>query len=151
MEVLRHQCERTGLFTVSAEPKDVQGSDLVQDALRACVCGSVENTGSEVVAVLGPQGCCTLSGATGGPHARLDPGVLDLRDLQFMGVTIPEQGAFAGLVEIVESGSAWPVPAAESALGELSRTRLMFIRKVMWETLPLRLKGMTDRRVACYR
>ena len=52
--------------------------------------------------------------------------------------------------EIVKSGNVRPVLAAELALGELSRDRQIFIRKVMWKTLPLHLKGLTDWRTASY-
>ena len=84
---------------------------------------------SEVIGVLQPNGRYVVSGAIGGPLVDVDLRTLYLRDLTFAGVTIPEPGAFARMVRIVESGAVKPVLAAEFPLRELVHAQNMFIEK----------------------
>ena len=83
----------------------------------------------ELVRVLKPQGRYVVSGAIGGPNAKFDLRVLYLRDLSFAGVSVPEQGAFAKLVRIIETGAVKPLVAAEFPLADLSDAQRMFMEK----------------------
>ena len=83
----------------------------------------------ELIDVLAPGGRYVVAGAIGGPCVQLDLRVLYLRDLEFAGVTIPEAGAFARLVEIIESGGVKPVLAAEYGFEKLPQAQQAFIEK----------------------
>ncbi len=83
----------------------------------------------ELIDLLAPGGRYVVAGAIGGPCVQLDLRTLYLRDLRFAGVTIPAPGAFARLVDIIESGRVRPVLAAEYGFEELPRAQQAFIDK----------------------
>jgi len=79
--------------------------------------------------VLRPGGRYAVSGAIAGPIVELDLRTLYLKDLTFVGCTVPDLGVFARLVERIEAGEVAPLVAATYPLREIGRAQQVFQTK----------------------
>lgn len=79
--------------------------------------------------VLKRGGRYAVAGAIAGPIVTLDLRTLYLKDLTFLGCTVPEPGAFARLVDLIQSGTLQPLVRAVYPLAEIAVAQSDFLGK----------------------
>ena len=84
---------------------------------------------SELLTILRPFGRYAVSGAIAGPIVELDLRTLYLKDQQFMGCTVLDDGVFGRLVGLIEQGEIKPLLARCFALQSLSEAQAFFLDK----------------------
>ncbi|WP_038098228.1 alcohol dehydrogenase family protein [Thioalkalivibrio sp. HK1] len=82
-----------------------------------------------LVDALAPGGRYVCSGAIAGPIVEFDLRTLYLRDLEFLGATVPPPEHFADVVRHIEKGEVRPLLAATFALGDFHEAQAAFIAK----------------------
>ncbi|MBF2759188.1 MAG: zinc-binding dehydrogenase [Ectothiorhodospiraceae bacterium AqS1] len=82
-----------------------------------------------LIEALEPSGRYVCSGAIAGPIVEFDLRSLYLRDLDFIGATVPPPAHFAGVVRHIENGSVRPLLAATFALDDFHEAQEAFIAK----------------------
>jgi NADPH:quinone reductase-like Zn-dependent oxidoreductase len=93
---------------------------------------------------LRPGGRYAVSGAIAGPIVELDLRTLYLKDLTFVGCTVPDPGVFARLVERIERGEVAPVVAATYPLREIGQAQEVFQTKAHVGKIVLTLDDLDD-------
>ena len=83
----------------------------------------------ELLNILRPFGRCAVSGAIAGPIVALDLRTLYLKDQQFMGCTVLDEGVFSRLVGLIERGEIKPLLARSFPLESLSQAQAFFLEK----------------------
>ena len=83
----------------------------------------------ELLEILRPCGSYVVSGAIGGAMVPLDLRTLYLKDLQFFGCTLLEDGVFARLIQLIESKKIRPLLAATYPLQEIVAAQKAFLQK----------------------
>ena len=83
----------------------------------------------ELLNILRPFGRYAVSGAIAGPIVALDLRTLYLKDQQFMGCTVLEEGVFSRLVGLIERGEIKPLLARSFPLESLSQAQAFFLEK----------------------
>ncbi len=82
-----------------------------------------------LVDALAPGGRYVCSGAIAGPVVELDLRTLYLRDLDFVGATVPPPEHFAEVVRHIENGDVRPLLAATFALADIHAAQAAFTEK----------------------
>lgn len=82
-----------------------------------------------LIDALAPGGRYVCSGAIAGPIVELDLRSLYLRDLDFVGATVPPPEHFAKVVRHIENGEIRPLLAATFALRDFHEAQAAFIAK----------------------
>ena len=83
----------------------------------------------ELLNILRPFGRYAVSGAIAGPIVALDLRTLYLKDQQFMGCTVLDEGVFSRLVSLIERGEIKPLLARSFPLESLSQAQAFFLEK----------------------
>jgi NADPH:quinone reductase-like Zn-dependent oxidoreductase len=83
----------------------------------------------ELLNILRPFGRYAVSGAIAGPIVALDLRTLYLKDQQFMGCTVLDEGVFSRLVGLIERGEIKPLLARSFPLESLSQAQAFFLEK----------------------
>ena len=83
----------------------------------------------ELLTILRPFGRYAVSGAIAGPIVELDLRTLYLKDQQFLGCTVLDDGVFSRLVGLIEQGDIKPLLARSFALEALSEAQAVFLDK----------------------
>ena len=83
----------------------------------------------ELLNILRPFGRYAVSGAIAGPIVALDLRTLYLKDQQFMGCTVLEEGVFSRLVGLIERGEIKPLLARSFPLESLPKAQAFFLEK----------------------
>ena len=83
----------------------------------------------ELLTILRPFGRYAVSGAIAGPIVELDLRTLYLKDQQFLGCTVLDDGVFSRLVCLIEQGDIQPLLARSFALESLSEAQAFFLDK----------------------
>ena len=83
----------------------------------------------ELLTILRRFGRYAVSGAIAGPIVELDLRTLYLKDQQFLGCTVLDDGVFSRLVGLIEQGDIQPLLARSFALESLSEAQAFFLDK----------------------
>ena len=83
----------------------------------------------ELLTILRPFGRYAVSGAIAGPIVELDLRTLYLKDQQFLGCTVLDDGVFSRLVCLIEQGDIKPLLAHSFPLDSLSEAQACFLDK----------------------
>ncbi|WP_420405491.1 alcohol dehydrogenase family protein [Nisaea sp.] len=118
-------------------PSEVLGANAV-DVVVDLVGGP---TWPDLLETLRPGGRYGVSGAIGGHTVPLDLRTLYLKDLKFFGCTKLEDGVFAKLVRLIESGAIRPLVAATFPLREIVAAQKAFSAKSHTGKIVLEVAG----------
>lgn len=95
----------------------------------------------DLLETLRPGGRYGVSGAIGGHTVALDLRTLYLKDLSFFGCTKLEDGVFANLIRLIESGAVRPLVAATFPLREIVAAQKAFSEKSHTGKIVLEVAG----------
>ena len=105
------------------------GAALGEDAVDVVVDLVGGGDWPELLTILRRFGRYAVSGAIAGPIVELDLRTLYLKDQQFLGCTVLDDGVFSRLVCLIEQGDIQPLLARSFALESLSEAQAFFLDK----------------------